>query len=225
MMPVNHRTLCFCQRSHITSCSSSHSFAVRDCIFSHATGASSSLAMLLIVCCTCITSPTCCLTVLSILLLQSAGVLTVSEASLVSLFPLLLCFHSLLAAMKDTCVVFPDIVPAVLFASPASTMCISLSLVGFPTIPQIGLLPSCVTIITGGLVVMSLRLDSHAASCDYRDFLEVPERTLCAPGTVAEPMRESQTYSERCSGSDRYSFGGVLAFSDYLQMSTSNQFP
>jgi len=53
----------------------------------------------------------------------------------------------------------------------------------------------------------------------------VPERTLGAPGSVAEPTRESQTNSERCLGSYRYSLGGLQHVSENLRMYMSNRLP
>ena len=42
--------------------------------------------------------------------------------------------------------------------------------------------------------------------------------SLGAPGTVAQPMRESQTNSERCLGPSGYSLEGLQALSEILQM-------
>jgi len=52
----------------------------------------------------------------------------------------------------------------------------------------------------------------------------VLERTLGAPGSVAEQMRESQANSERCPGCYEYSFGGLQVLSWTLRMYTCNQF-
>jgi len=48
-------------------------------------------------------------------------------------------------------------------------------------------------------------------------------KSLEAPGTVAQPMQESQTNSERCLGSYGYSFEGLQALSEILPMYTSNK--
>jgi len=40
--------------------------------------------------------------------------------------------------------------------------------------------------------------------------------SLGAPGTVAQPMQESQTNAERCLGSDGYSLEGLHALSEIL---------
>jgi len=48
-------------------------------------------------------------------------------------------------------------------------------------------------------------------------------KSLGAPGTVAQPMRESHTNSERCLGSYGYSFGGLQVLSEILRMYTSNK--
>jgi len=53
----------------------------------------------------------------------------------------------------------------------------------------------------------------------------VPERTLGAPGSVAEPTRESQTNSERCLCSDEYSFRGLQKLCETLRMYMSNRLP
>jgi hypothetical protein len=50
----------------------------------------------------------------------------------------------------------------------------------------------------------------------------VLERTLGAPGSVAEPPRKSQTNSERCLGSYGNSFGRLQALSEILWMYMSN---
>ena len=42
--------------------------------------------------------------------------------------------------------------------------------------------------------------------------------SLGAPGPVAQPMRESQTNSARCLGSDGYSFEGLRVVSEILLM-------
>jgi len=42
--------------------------------------------------------------------------------------------------------------------------------------------------------------------------------SLGAPGTVAQPMRESQTNSERCLGPYGYSLEGLQALSEILRM-------
>jgi hypothetical protein len=42
--------------------------------------------------------------------------------------------------------------------------------------------------------------------------------SLGAPGTVAQPMRESQTNSERCLGPDGYSLEGLQVVSEILRM-------
>jgi len=52
-----------------------------------------------------------------------------------------------------------------------------------------------------------------------------PERTLGAPGSVPEPMWESQADSERCLGSYGYSLRGLHVESETLQRYMSNQFP
>jgi len=86
-------------------------------------------------------------------LLPFPSVLADSEVSLLSHFPFMLRSRSLLAVMKATCVVFHDIAPAAPLASPASAMAMSLSLGGFLIIPPTGLLPSCVAILAGWVVV------------------------------------------------------------------------
>jgi len=47
--------------------------------------------------------------------------------------------------------------------------------------------------------------------------------SLGAPGSVAQPMWESQTNSERCLGSYGYLFGGLQIVSEILRMYTSNK--
>ena len=47
--------------------------------------------------------------------------------------------------------------------------------------------------------------------------------SLGAPGTDAQPMRETQTNSERCLGSYGYSFEGLQAISGILRIFTSNK--
>jgi len=42
--------------------------------------------------------------------------------------------------------------------------------------------------------------------------------SLGSPGTVAQPMRESQTNSERCLGTHGYSLEGLQALSEILWM-------
>jgi len=53
----------------------------------------------------------------------------------------------------------------------------------------------------------------------------VPERTLGAPRSVAEPTRESQKNSERCLGSYGYSFRGLQKSSETRWMYMSNRLP
>jgi len=48
-------------------------------------------------------------------------------------------------------------------------------------------------------------------------------KSLGAPGTVAQPMWESRTNSERCLGSYGYSFEGLQVLSEILRMYTSNK--
>ena len=43
-------------------------------------------------------------------------------------------------------------------------------------------------------------------------------KSLGAPGTVAQPMRESRTNSERCLGPDGYSLEGLQSVSEIIQM-------
>jgi len=128
----------------------------RHCASLRPTCASGILAILSIVWCSWVSSPACCVTVHSIWLLQSPGVLTGSKFLFLSLFPFLLRSHCSLAAMKDTHVVFPDLWAAVLLASPASSMSMSVSIGGFLIIPQMGLLPSSVADVTD-LLAISLR--------------------------------------------------------------------
>jgi len=46
-----------------------------------------------------------------------------------------------------------------------------------------------------------------------------------APGSVTEPMWESQTTSERCLGLYGYSYGGLQKLSETLRMYMSNRLP
>jgi len=46
-----------------------------------------------------------------------------------------------------------------------------------------------------------------------------------APGSVAEPTRESQTNSERCLGSYENSLGALQKLSETLRMYMSNRLP
>jgi hypothetical protein len=57
------------------------------------------------------------------------------------------------------------------------------------------------------------------------EHVEAPEWTWRAPGRVAQPTRESQANCERCLGPYEYSFRGLQAWSETLQMYTSNRFP
>ena len=52
-----------------------------------------------------------------------------------------------------------------------------------------------------------------------------PERALGAPGSITEPTRKSQTNSESCLGSYGYSFRGLQAVSETLQMYMRNRLP
>jgi len=57
----------------------------------------------------------------------------------------------------------------------------------------------------------------------YRSTMGAVLISLGAAGTVAQPMRESQTDSERCLGSYGYWFEGLQALSENLRMYTSNK--
>jgi hypothetical protein len=52
----------------------------------------------------------------------------------------------------------------------------------------------------------------------YRSTMSAVGITLGAPGTIAQPMRESQTNYERCMGPYRYSFQGLQGLSEILLM-------
>ena len=53
----------------------------------------------------------------------------------------------------------------------------------------------------------------------------MPDGTLGAPGSFAEPTRESQTNTDQCLSCYGYSFGGMLALSETLWMYMSNRLP
>ena len=131
MMPVAHCMVSLWQLSHIVSQYSSHSFMPRHCFSSHSKCASSVLAILLMVCSSCVTSQACCLIVHSIRFLQSPSVLTESEVLLLSHFPFLFNSYSMLATMKFMHVILTDMVPGVPLASPVSPMAIVLSIGSF----------------------------------------------------------------------------------------------
>ena len=57
----------------------------------------------------------------------------------------------------------------------------------------------------------------------YRSTMGAGLISLGAPETVAQPMWESQTNSERCLGSYGYSFKGLQVLSEILQMYMSNK--
>jgi len=156
-IPIPHCTLSLCHSSHFVSLSCDHSFRPSYCASAHAVWASSILAILSIVWCSWVTWCACCLTVRSIWLLQSPRALTDSEAGSLSLFPFLSHSHSSLAAMNNTCVIFPDVWLATPLASPASAMSICLSTGGFSIIPLIRLMPSLFAIVPGRVDVATSR--------------------------------------------------------------------
>jgi len=86
--------------------------------------------------------------------------------------------------MKWTHVVFPDTLQAMLLASPASAILISLSIGDISIVPPWGLVPSWVAIVAASFVVVSrlvdyihiLPLPCPASSSNRPEVLEVPFR-------------------------------------------------
>jgi len=154
-MPIPHCTLSLWRSSHFLSLFSSHSFNPSYCALSGTACASSILASLSMVWCSWVTTRTCGLTVHSIRPLQPLGVLTCSEVLFLGHIWFLLHSHSSLPATKDTRVVFPILWPAVLLASPASAMPMSLSNGGFSIVPPLRLLSTWVAIVAGLLDIAS----------------------------------------------------------------------
>jgi len=170
---------------------------VHHCAFSHPACASSTLAILSIVSCSRVTSCACGHTVGSIRLFQCPGAHSGSEFSFRSFFRLLLGSLCSLAAMKDPGVVFPDILPAVQPASPASAMSMSLLIGGCSIITPIGLLPSWVSTVTDFLAVDSRR--SRTASFARPGKLEVSFRgQLDARGRMPMSVCRSLPRLLRC---------------------------
>jgi hypothetical protein len=73
--------------------------------------------------------------------------------------------------MKAMCVVFYDISPATLLASPASTMSTSFSIGGFRIISPIWVQSSLVSIIADLLVIMSCWWCAHSISFNHLEVL------------------------------------------------------
>jgi len=160
-----HSTLSLWRSSNFVSLSSNHSFMTCHCASSRAVYASSIVAILSLFWCSWVTSRAGCLTVCSIWLLQSPGVLTGPEVSFFSDFGFLLRSHCSLAATKDMLVVFPALWPVAPLAYPASTTFISLSIGGSSLIPPLGLLPSWITIMSDLLAVALHHLCSASFDC------------------------------------------------------------
>jgi len=132
---IPHGKVCLGWSSNFVSILSTHSAMLSHCISSRTLCASTIVAIVVILWCNCTTFYTCCLIFLSSQLLQAPAALANSKVLLLGAFPLWFCSNSLLAAMKESCVIFPVLVPAAQLSPPAYTLSISVSMGGFPTIP------------------------------------------------------------------------------------------
>ena len=187
-MPVPHSTSSWWRACHFLSLFSIHFLMPSYCVSSHGVCTSSSLAILSTFWCSCTISRACCLTVLSIRLLQSPGALDDAEISLLNLFPSLFRSHSSLTAVIVTRVVSPDTSPAMLLVCPASAILISLLIGCSPIVPLTGLPPSWVAIMASSLVIASRLSCRHSV--------------VAVPGLLLQSSRGAIPGSIRCQESN-----------------------